>query len=205
VHLREAVLLDLEADAASGVAVDEVDEVPWDAAGAEAGCDSVDRLLGQAFEEASDGSSHADLNLGDAEGERVTGLRAVFLAVLPDQVYVVDADDLVAMDVDDLLVEQIALEQEIALIVGQGRGFGGLAKLEGAGGGEVEMRDRDQRVAVAAFGRDQLDDDAVNVSSIDRRRYGKLAHMAEGAALSVDYRGAYEGRDARPVIGMLCH
>jgi hypothetical protein len=45
----------------------------------------------------------------------------------------------------------------------------------------------------------------VDVSGIDRRRYGKLAHMADGAALGVDYRGPHEGRDARPVIGMLCH
>ena len=69
VHLREAVLLDFEADAAGGVAVDEVDEVPRDAAGAEAGGDPVDGFLRQAFEKAADGSSHADLDLGDAEGE----------------------------------------------------------------------------------------------------------------------------------------
>ncbi len=43
VHLREAVLLDLEADAAGGVALDEVDEVPGDDAGAEAGGDAVRR------------------------------------------------------------------------------------------------------------------------------------------------------------------
>jgi hypothetical protein len=143
VHLRETILLDPEADAAGWVAVDEIDEVPWDATGAEAGCDSVDGFLGQAFEETADCASHAYLDLGDAERKGVTGFRAVFLAVLPDQVYVVDADDLVAMDVDDLLVEQIALEQEIALIVWQGCGFGGFAKLQGAGGGEVEMGDRD--------------------------------------------------------------
>ncbi len=59
----------LEADAAGGVAVDEVDEVPRDAAGAEAGGDPVDGFLRQAFEEAADCASHADLDLGDAEGE----------------------------------------------------------------------------------------------------------------------------------------
>ena len=44
VHLREAVLLDLEADAAGGIAVDEVDEVPGNDAGAEAVGDAVDRF-----------------------------------------------------------------------------------------------------------------------------------------------------------------
>ena len=44
VHLREAVLLDLELDAAGGVAIDEIDEVPGDDAGAEAGGDAVDRF-----------------------------------------------------------------------------------------------------------------------------------------------------------------
>ena len=95
-------------------------------------------------------------------------LTAAFVAVLPDEVYVVDADDLVAVDVDDLLVEQVALEQQIALVVGQGRGMGGLAELHGAGGGELEVGDRDERGAVAAFGRGELEDDAVNVSGIDR-------------------------------------
>ena len=43
---------------------------------------------------------------------------AFWLAVLPDEIHVVDANDLVAIDVDDLLVEQIAFEQEIAIVVG---------------------------------------------------------------------------------------
>ena len=120
VHLREAVLLDLEADAAGGVAVDEVDEVPGDDAGRGSGWRCVDGGGGQAFEETADGTAHADLDLGDAEGESVG---VVGLAVLPDEVDVVDADDLVAVDVDDLLVEQIAFEEEIAVIVGKGVGW----------------------------------------------------------------------------------
>jgi len=45
----------------------------------------------------------------------------------------------------------------------------------------------------------------VNVSGVNRTRYGELAHVAEGAALGVDYGGPHESRDACPVIGMLCH
>ena len=166
---------------------------------------SVDGFLRQAFEEAADCASHAHFDLGDAEGEVLAVFVAFSLAVLPDQVYVVDADDLVAVDVDDLLVEQVAFEQEIAVIVGQRRGMGGFAELHGAAGGELEIGDRDQGGAVAAFGRGQLEDDAVDVGGVDRGRDGKLADMAEGAAVGVDYRGPHEGRDARPLIGMLCH
>ena len=95
------------------------------------------------------------------------GIRGLRLAVLPDEIDVVDADDLVAVDVDDLLVEQVAFEQEIAVVVGQRGGAGGLAELHGAAGGELELGDRDEGVAVAAFGRGQLEDDAVDVGSVD--------------------------------------
>ena len=110
-----------------------------------------------------------------------------------------------AVDVDDLLVEQIAFEQEIALVVGERRGTGGFAELHGAAGSELELGDRDQGVAVAAFGRGQLEDDTVDVSGIDGGGDSKLAHMAEGASLGVDDGGPHEGGDARPLIGMLCH
>jgi hypothetical protein len=110
------------------------------------------------------------------------------------------------MDVDDLLVEQVTLEEEIAFIVREGRGIGGIAKLHGAPAGKLEMGNRNQRVSVAAFGRGQLDDDAVDMSGVDQRGDGKLPHMAEGAAVGVDYWRPDEGRHARRLlIGMLCH
>ena len=42
--------------------------------------------------------------------------------LLPDEVDVVDAHDLVPVDVDDLLVEQVALEQEVLVGAGQQAG-----------------------------------------------------------------------------------
>ncbi len=201
VHLREAILLDLETDAAGGVAVDEVDEVPWDDAGAEAGGDAVDGIFGEAFEESADSSPHAHFDLGDAEGE--VG-RALF-TVLPYQIYVVDADDLVAMDVNDLLVEQVAFEEEVAVVFRERRGTSCFAELHGAAGRELKMGDRDESVAVSTFGRSLLDDNSVNVGRVDRGRYGKLTHVAEGASLGVDDGSAHEGRDARFVVAMLCH
>src|SRR5258708_23923639 len=116
--------------------------------------------MGQGFEEAGECATHAYLDLGDAEREGMTVFSAVFLVVFPHQVYVVDADDLVAMDVDDLLVEQVALEQKEALVVGLGGGIGGLTKLHGAGRGELELGDRDQRGAVRAVGPAPRDDDS---------------------------------------------
>jgi hypothetical protein len=166
-HLRETILLDPEADAAGGVAVDEVDEVPWDAAGGEPGGDTAYGFPGQAFEEAADCASHADLDLGDAKRKGIAVFTAAFVAVLPDQVYIVDADDLVAMDIDNLLVEQVALEQQIAIVLRQGLGMGSVAELQAAAGGELEVGDRDERGAGAAFGRGELENQTVNVSSIN--------------------------------------
>jgi hypothetical protein len=113
VHLREAILLDLETDPTGGVAVDEVDEVPWDATGTETGGDDIDRGRRKAFKEAADSATHSYFHFRDAERES----GAILFAVLPDEVDVVDADNLVAVHVDDLLVEQVALEQEIAFIL----------------------------------------------------------------------------------------
>src|SRR5258708_19978640 len=103
--------------------------------------------MGQGFEEAGECATHAYLDLGDAEREGMTVFSAVFLVVFPHQVYIVDADDLVAMDVDDLLVEQVALEQEEALIVGERGGIGGLAGPHAPGGAQDVITACDQREA----------------------------------------------------------
>ena len=62
VHLREAIVLHLEADTARGVAIDEVDELPGDDVGAEAAGDALDGGVREAFEEAADGAAEADLD-----------------------------------------------------------------------------------------------------------------------------------------------
>ena len=79
VHLREAVLLDLEADAAGGVAVDQIDEVPWNDARAEPGGDSIDRGSGQPFQEAADCSAHAHFHFRNAQQQ----VRTVLLSSSP--------------------------------------------------------------------------------------------------------------------------
>jgi hypothetical protein len=43
----------------------------------------------------------------------------------------------------------------------------------------------------------------MDVRRIGCVRDGKLAHMADRASLGVDYDCPHEGRDARPLIGVL--
>jgi hypothetical protein len=204
--LGETVLLDVEADATSRVSVDEVDEIPGDAAGAEAAGDDADRLFGEAFEEAADGSAHAYFDFGYAEAEGRIAFATVLFAVLPNEVDVVDTNDFVSVDIDDLLVEEISFQQKIALIFGQRGGAGGFAELHGARRRELELGDRNQSRTIATFGRGQPEDDTVNMSGIDGGGDGQLPYVTDSASLSVDYSRAHEGRDARRlVIGMFCH
>jgi hypothetical protein len=156
----------------------------------------VDGVSRQAFEETTDCSTHADLYLGDAEGKEIAVFTAALVAVLPDQIYVVDTDYLVAIDVDDLLVEEVALQQEVAIVLGQGLGMGRIPKLQTAAGGEQEVGDRDEGGAGSAFGRGELENQAMDVSGVDQRRDGKLANLTEGGSRSVDYDGPHEGGDA---------
>ena len=60
------------------------------------------------FDEPADGAARADVHGDDVEHEVAVDRRRVELDV-------VDADDLAAVDVDDLLIEQVALEQQHAV------------------------------------------------------------------------------------------
>lgn len=119
VHLGEPVLIDLQANAAGGV--DEVDEVPGNRAGAESRGDEFDSGARKALEETAHCSAEANFNVDDAEREtcagRSIGCPVLFAIVLPDQVDVVDADYFVAVDVDDLLIEEVALEEDESRVV----------------------------------------------------------------------------------------
>ena len=60
------------------------------------------------FDEPADGAAGADVDGDDVEQQVAVDRRRLELDV-------VDADDLAAVDVDDLLVEQVALEQQHAV------------------------------------------------------------------------------------------
>jgi hypothetical protein len=65
------------------------------------------------------------------------------------------------------------------------------------------MGDWNEGVTVTAFGRGHLEDDTVDVRRVGCVGDGKLADVADGTSLGVDYGGPHECGDARPLIGML--
>ena len=106
----QALVRNLEFDAAGGISFDEIDITPGNGARRNslekdmesgAGCESA--------EETADGAAGADIDgLNAQDGMRASG----FDHGVDLKVDVVDADDLASMNVDDLLVEEIALEEE---------------------------------------------------------------------------------------------
>jgi hypothetical protein len=104
VHRGEPVLVDLEAYATRWI--NQIDELPRDNGGSETGGDGLDGTGGEALDEAAHSSAETDFDFGDAEVEVVVG------SLFPTEMDVVDANDLAAVDVDDLLVEQITFEKD---------------------------------------------------------------------------------------------
>jgi hypothetical protein len=103
-HLGEPVLVHLQANTACRV--DKVYEVPWDYARTEAACEPVYRPCWKSLEETANGSSETNLDLYDSQ--RQLGI----LGMLPVQIHNIDPYHLASMDIDDLLIEQIAFQQD---------------------------------------------------------------------------------------------
>ena len=107
--LRQPFVGDLQLDAPRRVGLEQIDELPRD--------DARRNLLEQraqrerrhdALAEAADRAAGADVHRDDVQHHVAVERRRVELDV-------VDADDLPAVDVDDLLVEEVALEQQHAV------------------------------------------------------------------------------------------
>ncbi len=109
-----------------------------------------------------------------------------------------------AVDVDDLLVEEVTLEQEVGLALGWGAGRCVVVELH-PGGGELEIFDSDLVGLSVGICTAEFEDEPVNVGGVCRRRDGELAHSPEDVSASVEYRRAHEGGDAGALIGVLCH
>ena len=121
------------------------------------------------------------------------------------EIDVIDADDLVAMHVDDLLVEDIALEQKVGLVGGQKRRVGRGAELHLTRIINLKLCDGNEGERIAAPGRGSLQDDAVDMRGIDRGGDRDFMHLAERDSLRVDHDAPHEGGDTCPLIGMLGH
>jgi hypothetical protein len=179
----QAIVRNLEFDAARGVGFDEIDITPGDVAGRDSLEQHVQSGAGsESAKKAADGAPDADVDgLDTQDGVSVSG----FDHGVDLEVNVVDADDFTAVNVDDLLIEEIALEEEQAFgAVGSGpvRGVGGSVNVgvDCGDGGEGKN-------AVAGFG---FDDEGGDAIAVFLRSEGDFAHMSGGRAGRVVDGGA---------------
>ncbi len=109
-----------------------------------------------------------------------------------------------AVDVDDLLVEEVAFEQEVGFIFRGCAGRGVDVQLH-AVGSQLEIFDGD----FVGFGVEtrsvEFEDEPVDVGGVCRRGDGELAHAPEDASPGVEYRRTHEGGDTGPLIGVFRH
>ncbi len=108
-HLRETAIGDLQLDASRRVGFEQIDEVPRDHPRRNPLEQRPEReRRDDALRETADGAARTHVD-GDDVQQQVTVDGRRF------ELDVVDAHDLAAVDVDDLLVEEVALEQQHAV------------------------------------------------------------------------------------------
>src|SRR5580658_5645237 len=107
-QLCETVLANLESDAARRIAIDEIDATPRDEARRNTVHNAMDSARGQALQQPTGSSAQPDLDVLNEQRCGVAG----WTILGPGKVYVVDTDDLAAVDVYDLLIKQVAFKQE---------------------------------------------------------------------------------------------
>ena len=108
-QLGQTLVGDLQFDAARRIGFEQVDELPGDDARRnplEQGAQRERRH--DALREPADGAAGADVDRDDVEQQVAVDRRRLELDV-------VDPDHLAAVDVDDLLIEEVALEQQQAV------------------------------------------------------------------------------------------
>ncbi|MEZ5362078.1 MAG: hypothetical protein R2748_06960 [Bryobacterales bacterium] len=109
-ELADAVVRDAQLETAVGIRLDDVAVLPGDGVLLEARLQLADHPVGQdALGEPPEGALQAHAHLVDPE-------LVMRVGALDAQRYVVDAHNLAAVHVDDLLVEQIAVEQQVRLV-----------------------------------------------------------------------------------------
>ncbi len=185
-QLGQAFVRDFQLHAARWIGLDEIDEVPGNGTRrnpAQQGVESGSR--GHSTQQAPDGAARAYIDRDDAQdGTRGFVGRSRFRRI-EHQVDVVDADYLAPVDVDDLLIEQIAFQQE--------QTFGAVR------GGPVSRVGRAPHSAIdAGYGCERehaiprlgFHDERRDAGAILLRGQGDLAHTSAGRARRVIHRGA---------------
>jgi hypothetical protein len=173
----------LELDPTHGVGLDEVHQLPGDGAGGQSLLESAEGARGEhAFEEAAEGAGEPDVDLGDAE------LHVIVEGAL-EQGEVVDTDNFAAVDVNDLLVEEIFADGEPAFIglVGFEAELVGV-EADRARGGRSNLLVAGDQWLIAAAGDDEPTD-AVGLLGGDD---AELADASNVVALDVVDAGAQE-------------
>ena len=179
VELREALVRDLQLHAPRWIGFEQIDVLPRDHARRHA---IEKRPQGEArddaFRQPPDGAARANVDGDDVERDVAVDRRRIDL-------HVVDAHDLAAVDVDDLLVEEVALEQEeavgraVALPVGDIAG-GAHAGAGGLDGGRWQH----------TFARRGADDQVGNACGMFLRGDGDFAHTSPYGAGGIAHGGA---------------
>ena len=103
---RQSLVLDAQLHAARGISFDQIDELP----GNHPWLQSSDQCLYShggryAFQQAAHRTTHANINLGDLDADSTVRRFRM-------QVDVVHTNDFSSVDVDDLLIQQVALEKK---------------------------------------------------------------------------------------------
>src|SRR5437868_5306203 len=113
---------DLQLDASRWIGLDEVDILPGDDAGRNARQQTSQSDHGDyALEESTDGTTRTHVDAEDPQDHMAIHRHGF-------EIDIVNTNHFAAVYIDDLLVEQIAAEQEHPLRIGEfGPGFGGLA------------------------------------------------------------------------------
>ena len=196
VQLRQALVGDLQLDAPRRIGLEQIDELPRDHPRRNPLEQRAQReRRDDALRQAPDRAAGADVDGDDVDREMAVDRRRLELDV-------VDADHLAAVDVDDLLVEQVALEEQQA--VGRGEAF----PLRRIGGGADGGAGRANRVrgehALARRGLDDQECDAGRVIlRCDRDFAHPSAHGAGGVAHgSAEQFGQGDDRHVSPSGGI---
>src|SRR5580658_7886570 len=110
----QPLVLDAQLDAPRRIWLNNVDKLPGDGARAEPARNRLEpRPWQHTFEDPAKCAAQPDFDLGHAQ----MVCRSV---IRPLQVHIVDADNFSAVDVDDLAVNEVTLQKEIAAFVLQG-------------------------------------------------------------------------------------
>ena len=178
-QLGQTIEGNLQLDAAGGINLDEVNKFPRDHPRRNLGEKQMQRgCRNHALQQAADRAPRAHVHRAKLEHH-------VVVAKLLVDVNVVDPHNLASVDVNDLLVEQVALQQEHAFTTGVRDPLRSGGSNPQAAIDQAERLGGQQTVAVAGFHHKARD-----LTGILLRHQRDFAHFAGGRSGVVDYRRA---------------